>query len=108
MDYWESCVSEAFEDAKISATKEQIDTVISWVEGCHENYGMAHGHDDIPSPVALERDDAVRELKKERDKTKCPNCGGLGYEGRKLSQRDIDHMRYGPEPCYKCRGAGRI
>ena len=27
MDYWEECVSEALEDAGISASKEQIDTI---------------------------------------------------------------------------------
>lgn len=42
MNYWEICIQEAFEDAGIDATKEQIDTVTSWIEGAHENYGMAH------------------------------------------------------------------
>lgn len=59
MDYWTECISEAMEDAGIAATKEQIDTVVTWVEGAHENYGMAFGHDCIPNP--LESD--LKELK---------------------------------------------
>jgi len=54
MDYWEETISEAFEDAGIAATKEQIQTVASWVEGAHDNYGMAHGYDAIPSHVNSE------------------------------------------------------
>jgi hypothetical protein len=54
MDYWEECITEAFDDAGIEATKEQIDTVTSWVDGAHENYGMAFGHDCIPNPMESE------------------------------------------------------
>lgn len=58
MDYWEECVSEALEDAGISASKEQIDTITAWVEGAHDNYGMATGRDAIPNPM----EDEVRRL----------------------------------------------
>ena len=43
MDYWEECIREAFEDSEITASKEQIENVIGWVEGAHENCGMATG-----------------------------------------------------------------
>jgi len=65
MDYWAECVNEAFEDAGITATKEQTDTVISWVEGAHENYGMSHGHDCIPDPRDTELDNLKAAHKKE-------------------------------------------
>ena len=64
MDYWKECVAEAFEDAGIVATDEQIDTVTNWVDGAHENYGMAHGYDAIPSQIDTE----VERLRKEIDK----------------------------------------
>lgn len=75
MDYWRECVAEAFDDAKITATEEQIANVAGWVEGAHDNFGMAHGHDDIPNP----RDDEVarlaRELQVAREEKRCPVCG---------------------------------
>lgn len=60
MNYWEECIRIAFEDAKIEATEEQIDIVVEAVEGAHENYGMACGHDAIPNPLEAE----VSNLKK--------------------------------------------
>ena len=49
-NYWEECVSEAFQEAGITATSDQIKIVSEYVEGAHENYGMAHGHECIPNP----------------------------------------------------------
>jgi hypothetical protein len=62
MDYWEECILEAFEDAGISATQEQIDTVTSWVESSHDHYGMAHGHDCIPNPMIREVEETKRTM----------------------------------------------
>jgi hypothetical protein len=53
-DYWEECIAEALEDAKVSATGDQIAIIAGWVEGAHENYGMAHGYDSIPNPMISE------------------------------------------------------
>lgn len=68
MDYWEECISEAFEDAGIIATSEQIDAVASWVEGAHECYGMAHGHDCIPNPANTEIEELKKRLRKMEQK----------------------------------------
>lgn len=62
MDYWKECVSEAFEDAGLEASDEQIDTVASWVEGAHDNYGMAHGHDVRRSPVETDKDRQIARI----------------------------------------------
>jgi hypothetical protein len=70
MDYWYECISEAFEDAGIVATKDQITTVSGWVEGAHDNYGMAHGHDAIPNPVIYEAEKELRKLKRENEEHK--------------------------------------
>jgi len=101
MDYWGDCVSEAFEDAGITATKEQRDTVTSWVEGAHDNYGMAHGHHCIPNPLAAENDKLKRDLASERDKVVCKECGGSG----ELITHGPCHS--GISQCWKCHGDGR-
>ena len=54
MDYWKECIAEACEDAGVKMTDEQLDTVTSWVEGAHENYGMATGAECIPNPLYAE------------------------------------------------------
>lgn len=102
MDYWQECVAEALEDAGIGATKEQIETVTSWVEGAHENYGMAHGHECIPNPLVQENESLKREIIKERDKVICDNCNGRGRIVTQGPHHSSD------SECYKCRGEGRV
>lgn len=102
MNYWEECISEAFEDAGITATKQQVDTVASWVEGAHDNYGMAHGHDCIPSYSSIERDQLAEELKKEKSKITCPECSGSGS----ITTQGPYHSA--TSDCSKCRGEGRV
>lgn len=68
MDYWKECILEAMEDAGIAATPEQIDTVVGWVEGAHENYGMAHGYDAIPCPVDSQAKRELETMKREKEK----------------------------------------
>lgn len=41
-DYWDECIAIAFEEAGITATREQGEYVAGAVQGSHENYGMAH------------------------------------------------------------------
>ena len=57
MDYWRECIDIAFDEAGIEATEAQREEAGA-VEGGHENYGMAHGHDVQRSPV----DDKDREI----------------------------------------------
>lgn len=102
MDYWAECIKEAFEDAGIDATDEQIDTVAAWVSGAHENYGMAHGHHCIPNPKDTEIRDLKKELETEQSKVVCPECAGRGIL-----------VSYGPyhsseSRCWKCRGEGKV
>lgn len=101
MDYWKECISEAFDDAGVTVTSKQLETVASWVEGAHENYGLATGHDCIPNPMKLENDRLQVKLEKERNKDTCPICEGKG-----------DITMHGPvhsatSQCWKCRGEGR-
>ena len=61
MDYWKACIEESLDDAGIDATNEQIEIITSWVEGAHENYGLATGQDAIPNPLEAE----IKAFKKE-------------------------------------------
>lgn len=64
MNYWEECIKEAFDDAKITATPDQIDTVAGWVESGYENYGMAHGYDVIQPTTETEAERLKKEIHK--------------------------------------------
>jgi hypothetical protein len=55
MKYWDRCLSEALEDAKLVATEEQIEIIADFVKISHENYGMSHGYDNIPNPFYLSK-----------------------------------------------------
>lgn len=101
MDYWEECISAAFDDVGIEATEEQIKNVAFWVEGAHENYGMAHGHDCIPNPLKVENDKLRTELTKEREKVTCEVCNGRG----EITTYGLHHSA--SSQCGKCRGEGR-
>jgi len=67
VDYWNECIREAFEDAGLVATKDQIDIVAGWVEGAHDNYGMAYGHDCIPNPLSSEIEKIKREMVRQQE-----------------------------------------
>jgi hypothetical protein len=101
MDYWGECIAEAFEDANITATEEQISIVSSWVEGAHDNYSQAHGHDCIPNPLRAEVDKLKSELHEERRKIQCRECRGTG---RIVSQGPYHSSE---SSCHICRGEGR-
>jgi hypothetical protein len=101
-NYWEECISEALHDAEISATKDQIEIIASWVEGAHENYGMAHGYDCIPNPTEEENKQLRQELKIEREKIDCDVCNG---EGRIITQGPYHSSN---SQCWKCNGEGRV
>lgn len=65
MEYWKECIAEAFCEAGIEATEEQLDLVTEWVEGAHENYGMATGQECIPNPMESEVNELKRKLQKQ-------------------------------------------
>lgn len=96
MDYWNECISAAFDEEGITATPEQIDNVAGSVEVAHENYGMHTG--PPPSPGPDPRDRKIRELedqlRDEQKKRRCPVCKGL---------KTIDCM-----DCWECNGTGRV
>ena len=87
MEYWKECIEESFEDAGITATKEQIAVVVCWIEGAHENFGLATGRDAIPNPMLVELEDAKREIarqQKSHDRQLLGICRGVA------SRRNVD------------------
>lgn len=104
MKYWEQCIEEAFGDIGIIASPEQIKKVADWVEGAHENYGLATGYDLIPNPLRTENENLKKDLKKEQEKISCPACNGEG--------RIVDNFgpsgRTSTSSCQKCYGKGRV
>lgn len=100
--YWIDCIEAAFEEANITATKEQILQVAGDVETSHELYGQAHGYDCIPNPIQLENERLKRELDKEQRKRICKECKGKGYIV-------VDYgIRSSSSRCSKCNGEGKI
>ena len=100
--YWSECISEALEEAGIVATVEQKNAVAEFVEGAHENYGMAHGHDAIPNPLKADNDRLAKELKREKDKVVCKECWGVG----RITDQGPAHSSN--SECWKCRGEGYV
>lgn len=101
MNYWIEAVSEAFDVAKIIATSEQITLVADFMDGAHESYGMAFGHDFIPNPLVEEVKSLKDKLKQERSKTTCYKCNGSGI----LTENLVAHTS--TEQCWICKGEGR-
>lgn len=67
-NYYEEALKEAFEDAKITASNEQINIVVSWIESAVENKSMACGYDSIPDPRESEIDKLKTNHKKELER----------------------------------------
>jgi len=86
----------------LSATDDQIGTIAYWVEGAHDNYRQATGHDTIPNPISLELEKVNRELELERNKVSCSVCKGKGY------LVDDYGFRSSESSCFNCRGEGKI
>ena len=73
MNYWEECITEAFDDTGIKATQEQIKIVASWIKSAHECYGMAN---IIPNQL-LGKDKKIDTKPQKATKIilECEECG---------------------------------
>jgi hypothetical protein len=101
-DYWTTCIEEALGEANLFATPEQVAKIANFVSIAHDMYGEANGYDCIPNPLKLENDELHKQIKVERAKVVCPDCGGrgriIGYGGTRVSD----------SPCDKCHGEGYV
>ncbi len=106
MDYWEECIKEALEDAGLTATGKQIDIIVSWVEGAHDNYSLATG-EEVASKNHIS--DEARELaslkqeieRSEEWKLSTQPCRGCNTTGTVLDVWGRDMT------CPNCEGEGR-
>lgn len=98
--YWGECVSEAFDEAGITASAEQIALVVQHVEGAHECRGM-HSY-QLENPLIAERARLEKALKAEREKVGCSHCGGSGRERYNAGSWGVDTQ------CWVCHGEGKV
>lgn len=64
-EYWMIAAEAAMEEIGLTLTDEQIKLVADVISVSHENYGMAHGHDVIQSPVDTDKDRKIGALEAE-------------------------------------------
>ena len=106
MDYWEECIAEALEDAGIEATKEQLGTVVAWVEGAHENYGLATGADIANANFVSEEARELKALKADIEKKRIWECDTKPC--RPCNTTGTVKDGWGRDSrCDMCRGEGR-
>ncbi len=105
-NYWKDLISEAFEDAKIVATDEQINNVAGWAESGLDNYSQACGSVHTtrgPSDAEIKLNELKREIKKREDWVSstrpCIDCCTTGWITDSWGQ-DMQ--------CLACGGEGRV
>jgi len=101
MRYWKESIEAALDEACLTATPAQIETIVKCVEISHDQYGMAFGHDCIPNPVVLENDRLKKALKIEQDKVGCKTCNGRGSITENFGTRSSTSR------CDRCNGEGK-
>lgn len=105
-DYWHECIAEAFEEAGIAATPDQVSTVASWAESAHENHGQALGHDVVSSNYhAAEKSEKEKlrsDLAFEQEKGICRDCNGNGRISTSFGSYTSN------SECSNCRGDGKV
>jgi len=99
-EYWRISVEEALEDAGLEASDSQIKTIVDSMETASEMESEATGQLNIPNPIDKELSDTRQELKREQNKTICPECKG---EGRIITNGPCCSSN---SQCWKCQGAG--
>jgi DnaJ-class molecular chaperone len=102
VNYWKECIEEAFEEAGVSASKEQIIQVAEFCSGAHETYGQYSGEEFIPNPMVEEVKKLKMQLNIEKEKVGCQRCNGRGsYDIA------VGSSHWSPEECPQCRGEGK-
>lgn len=101
-DYWTECLAQAFGEAGIAATDDQLKLVVRHVEGAHETYGMAFYQPASPYPSEVKRLEIA--LSTERAKRGCSRCRGTG----RMEEQFGPIGRWSSGPCDTCHGEGKV
>ncbi len=103
MNYWEESVRQALDDLNIKLSEQLIVELSEAMKISHEQYGMAHPSPDSSIDIFQGRIKKLEnELEEERQKRKCPQCDGIGF------QRTDGPAHYSLFKCNLCNGSGRI
>jgi hypothetical protein len=103
MDYWREAFCAALDEAgMVYPAEQQLLLAVKVLEGAHENYGMAFGHDCIPNPIEEENKRLIKALEKERNKSVCPECIGSGQNVVELP------IHTSISRCWNCNGEGKV
>lgn len=100
--YWQEAISEMFSEHGITATPEQIKLIADDVILCAGSI-----HQAFPDPAQeteTEADKLRRELRAERAKRACEECGGRGSIVTPFGPVG----RVSVSGCDRCRGAGKV
>jgi len=104
--YWVDCVSEALDEAGVTATPGQIEQIAGVVSGGHESYGMAFGDDVATSNWharnTREKDALKAALGREREMMRCTTCLGSGREKYSVGPWNVNAH------CPSCNGHGKV
>ena len=105
MDYWKEHAEIAMDEAGLTATEDQLDTIAGVIESAHEFYGQSMGHDVASANWHAEQRSelakAQLELGKEKQKVLCRECRGEGVITTSYYNRSLTSQ------CWKCNGNGR-
>jgi len=106
MDYWKECIAEAFCDAGIIATEEQIENVTGWVEGAHENYGLATGLEVANKNFISDEARELEQIKQDQEEHRIWECETKPCKA--CTTTGIVKDGWGrDQTCYSCDGKGR-
>ena len=106
MNYWEECIREAFDDAGIAASDNQIETVAGWVDGAHENYGLATGLDVASANFISDEARELKKIKLEQEKLRLWECETVPCKS--CTTTGIVKDGWGRNrTCGRCDGKGR-
>lgn len=104
-DYWTEHAEIAIDEAGLTATSDQIQTIAGVIESAHEFYGQSMGHDVASVNLRGEREREIQvladEVERERNKVHCKQCDGKGWITSSYG------FRSSTSQCWKCRGDGR-
>ena len=105
-DYWRDHAEIAMDEAGLTATDKQLDTIAGVIESAHEFFGQSMGHDVASANWFGDKEREIQTLKDrlhtEQEKVVCPECKGSRvthtYGGTMMSTSE----------CWKCNGEGRL